>query len=158
MNEIKSEIDGVIIRQLEKHSDYRGWLIELFRQDELPGDFKPVMGYISMTKSGEIRGPHEHKEQTDCFCVLGPSTFVIYFWDNREESKTFRTKFKIEAGEENIFMIIVPPGVVHAYKNIGKEKGFVVNVPDKLYAGEGKKSPPDEIRYEDQKDSQFNLF
>ena len=51
----------------------------------------------------------------------------------------------------------VPPGVVHAYRNVGKSDAFVLNFPDRLFAGWGKKDPVDEIRYEDAEDSLFRL-
>ena len=41
------EIEGVIVREITRHDDGRGWLSELFRQDELPREFHPVMGYVS---------------------------------------------------------------------------------------------------------------
>ena len=50
----------------------------------------------------------------------------------------------------------VPPGVVHAYRNVGSSDAFVLNFPDKLYAGWGKKEPVDEIRHEEI-DSRFKL-
>ncbi len=53
--------------------------------------------------------------------------------------------------------VIIPPGVVHAYKNIGTVDGLVYNAPNKLYAGTGKKQPVDEIRYEDDDNSRFNV-
>lgn len=158
MSDSSSGIDGVIIKRLTKNSDGRGWLIELFRQDELPGEFHSVMGYISMTLPGESRGPHEHKFQSDYFCMVGPSTFRVYFWDNRSESPTFKNHHTIEAGEKNMVSIIVPPGVVHGYKNIGKVEGVVFNAPDRLYRGVGKDESPDEIRYENDPDCEFSLF
>src|ERR671934_66040 len=52
-------IDGVIWKPLRKYHDPRGWLCELFRHDELPPEFHPVMAYISMSDPGVARGPHE---------------------------------------------------------------------------------------------------
>ena len=43
----------------------------------------------------------------------------------------------------------IPPGVVHAYRNVGDVSGLVFNAPNRLYAGWGKKEPVDEIRHED---------
>ena len=60
-------IDGCLITPLKKFADARGWLIEFFRQDELPSALHPVMGYLSMTHPGVARGPHEHRDQTDLF-------------------------------------------------------------------------------------------
>jgi dTDP-4-dehydrorhamnose 3,5-epimerase len=45
--------------------------------------------------------------------------------------------------------------VVHAYKNTGVVPGWVFNAPNRLYAGEGKRGPVDEIRHEDRADSPF---
>jgi dTDP-4-dehydrorhamnose 3,5-epimerase len=61
-----------------------------------------------------------------------------------------------EVGENNPVFVIVPPGVVHAYQNIGAADAFVLNFPDRLYAGRGRKEPVDEIRYEDV-ESEFQL-
>ena len=41
-------IDGVIIKKIEKNIDSRGWLAEIYRQDET--DYKFAMSYISVTK------------------------------------------------------------------------------------------------------------
>ncbi|HEX9024807.1 MAG TPA: dTDP-4-dehydrorhamnose 3,5-epimerase family protein [Geobacteraceae bacterium] len=153
----KGKIHDVVVRPLAKFIDERGWLAELFREDEIARDFMPVMAYISMTQPGIARGPHEHREQTDCFCFIGPSNFKVYLWDGRGDSPTFGIRQVIHAGIDSPMMAIVPPGVVHAYKNIGTENGIVFNAPNRLYAGAGKKSPVDEIRHEDAAGSPFRL-
>jgi len=53
------------------------------------------------------------------------------------------------AGIDEPFAVVVPKGVVHGYKNIGDTDGMVINCPNRLYMGEGKKEPIDEIRHED---------
>ncbi|MBU4349004.1 dTDP-4-dehydrorhamnose 3,5-epimerase family protein [bacterium] len=146
----KGEIEGVIIEKLIKFSDDRGFLVETFRVDNLLEDLQPVMSYVSYTRSGIARGPHEHLKQTDIFCFMGPGSFRIKMWDNREESKTYRCYMQIIGGEDNPIRVIVPPGVVHGYKNISREAdGMVLNYPDKLYRGWDKKEEVDEIRHED---------
>ena len=154
---MKCDIDGVIIRELSRHNDQRGWLIELFRRDELDPLVFPAMSYISMTKPGVARGPHEHVDQTDYFGFLGPSTFRLYLWDNRSGSSTYQQSFRVDLGEGQPTTVIVPPGVVHAYRNIGPVDGLVFNAPNRLFAGEGKKEAVDEIRHEDAADSPFCL-
>ena len=151
------KIEGVISRVLTKYPDDRGWLTELFRVDELDGKSMPVMGYLSMTAAGVARGPHEHVDQTDIFCFLGPSNFKVYLWDNRKESPTFMARQVIVAGQDSPQSIIIPPGVVHAYRNVGSVMGMVVNLPNRLYKGEGKHRPVDEIRHEDNPESIFRL-
>ena len=63
-------IEGVVIKNLVKYGDERGWLAEIFRKDEI--EARPVMGYVSATKPGVVRGPHEHKNQTDIFAFMVP--------------------------------------------------------------------------------------
>jgi dTDP-4-dehydrorhamnose 3,5-epimerase len=150
-------IDGVVWKPLKKFHDARGWLCEMFRDDEVPPEFNPVMAYASVTEPGVARGPHEHVDQADYFCFIGPSSFKVYLWDNRPASKTFRHRQTEIAGVDKPMMLIIPPGVVHAYQNVGKEPGLVFNCPNRLYKGPGKKEPVDEIRHEDEKDSLFRL-
>jgi dTDP-4-dehydrorhamnose 3,5-epimerase len=115
------------------------------------------MTYISMTKPGITRGPHEHKEQSDFFCFMGPSTFRLYLWDNRLGLSSYGMKCHFDFGEDQMAAVIVPPGVVHAYRNIGTVDGLVFNAPNKLYAGQGKSEPVDEIRHENIADSKFRI-
>jgi dTDP-4-dehydrorhamnose 3,5-epimerase len=155
MEFIEGAIDGVVVRALARHADARGWLMELFRADELPSDLLPAMAYVSETAPGVARGPHEHREQTDCFAFLGPGTFRVYLWDTRADSPSHGRRMVFEAGAENARLVVVPPGVVHAYKNVGEVAGWVFNAPNRLYAGPGKQEPVDEIRHEDAGNSPF---
>jgi len=151
------EIDGVVIRELRKFKDSRGWLAELFRNDELESEFRPAMAYTSSTNPGVTRGPHEHVDQADMFCFLGPSNFRLRLWDNRTDSKTFNCVMTLDAGEDNPKSVLVPKGVVHAYRNTGAVEGIVFNCPNRLYMGENKKEPVDEIRHEDDPDTIYRM-
>lgn len=146
-------INGVVVRQILQHNDSRGWLAELFRVDELDG-YKPEMSYVSVTRAGIARGPHEHLEQTDYFCFFGK--FSLYLWDNREGSVTYKNRTIIENADRLI--VIVPPRVVHAYKNAGDTEGMVINFPDKLFAGKERKEKVDEVRYESDPESPFKVI
>src|SRR5512143_519600 len=92
-------IHDIVVKDLVRHSDNRGWLIEIFRQDETEERFYPVMEYISMTHAGAVRGPHEHAEQADQFAFVGPSDFKVYLWDDRKDSPTYRIRQILTAGE-----------------------------------------------------------
>ena len=158
MSDFKTgEIDGVIIKDLVKYKDGRGWLVELFRRDMIDEEVFPEMSYISMTYPDVVRGPHEHREQTDYFCFIGPSMFKMVMWDKRKESATYKNKLILKIGENDPKMVIVPPGVVHGYKNIGSDPGLVINLPNKLYAGWDRKEKVDEIRHEDDPNSPFKV-
>jgi dTDP-4-dehydrorhamnose 3,5-epimerase len=151
------KIHDVVVRNLTKFIDERGWLVELFREDEIERHFMPAMSYISVTLPGVARGPHEHVDQADCFAFIGPSNFKVYLWDNRKNSPTYMTRQVVYAGQDAPRVVIIPPGVVHAYRNVGGKDGMVVNFPNRLFAGKGKKEPVDEIRHEDDANSLFKL-
>jgi dTDP-4-dehydrorhamnose 3,5-epimerase len=151
------KIHDVVVKNLSKFIDERGWLVELFREDEIDKQFVPVMSYISVTLPGIARGPHEHVEQADCFAFIGPSNFKVYLWDNRKDSPTHGVRQIVYAGQDAPRVVIIPPGVVHAYRNVGGLDGMVVNLPNRLYAGKGKADPVDEIRHEDDVNSVFTL-
>ncbi len=153
----KGPIEGVQVRPLKRFADKRGWLMELFRKDEVDSEFLPVMTYISMTNPGVARGPHEHIDQADYFCFAGPSDFKVYLWDNRKNSSTYLNMTELVAGESAPSVVIVPKNVVHAYKNIGDKDGLVINCPNRLFKGQGKKDPVDEVRYEEDVNSPYRL-
>lgn len=150
-------IHDVEIRPLNKRTDSRGWLCELFRNDELTPEQFPAMCYVSETLPGVTRGPHEHADQTDFFAFFGPGNLKLYLWDNRPDSPTYRCKMIIPVGVSNPAAVIVPPGVVHAYQCVSEVPALVLNAPNRLYAGKGKKENVDEIRHENIADSPFVL-
>jgi len=151
----KGKIVGVEVRPLKKYVDDRGWLAELFREDEVEKSILPVMAYISLTRPEVTRGPHEHIAQTDYFCFIGPSNFKVTLWDNREKSTTYNNKMQFVVGEDSPAAVIVPEGVVHAYQNVGGKDGVVINCPNRLFMGHGKKHQIDEIRHEDDLQSSY---
>jgi dTDP-4-dehydrorhamnose 3,5-epimerase len=151
------EIEGVVVRDLRRYADSRGWLAELFRHDEAEPEFYPVMAYTSSTRPGVTRGPHEHVDQADLFCFIGPSNFKLRMWDNRKDSETFNNVITLMVGEDNPKSVLVPAGVVHAYQNIGSTDGIVLNCPNRLYMGVGKKEPIDEIRHEDNPETIYRI-
>jgi dTDP-4-dehydrorhamnose 3,5-epimerase len=153
----EGEIKDVVVRDLRKFPDDRGWLTELFRQDDMDAEYHPAMAYTSSTKPGVTRGPHEHVDQADMFCFLGPSNFKVRLWDNRPESPTYGNVMTLVAGADNPRSVLIPKGVVHAYRNVGEKDGIVINCPNRLYAGEGRRQPVDEVRHEDDPDTIFRM-
>lgn len=150
-------IDDVVFNAIKRFTDDRGWLSEIYRHDEVDPEYHPRMAYISETLPGVARGPHEHVDQADLFAFYGPGDFELYLWDAREKSATHGNRSVTVVGESNPQTVIIPPGVVHAYKNISSKPGRVVNAPNRLYAGEGKSEPVDEIRHEDTPGSPYSI-
>lgn len=151
-------IEGVVLRAVARHCDQRGWLSELFRVDELAPGLSPQMAYVSETLPGVARGPHEHREQTDYFAFVGPGDFRLYLWDSRPGSVTHGHRVTAVVGASNPQIVIVPPGVVHAYANVSDQPGWVFNCPNRLYAGPGRREPVDEIRHELAEDSPYRFW
>ncbi len=150
-------IDGLIIRPLQFHEDSRGWLVELFRADELPAGFQPAMAYASQTLPGASRGPHEHCHQSDLFACFGPGNLRLVAWDARPNSRTKGNQMTVIMGQSNPLAVVIPPGVVHGYRNEGDTPALVLNTPDRLFAGQGRQEEIDEIRHEDDLHSPFSL-
>ncbi|KAA3605436.1 MAG: dTDP-4-dehydrorhamnose 3,5-epimerase [Planctomycetota bacterium] len=150
-------IEGVVVRPLRPHQDSRGWLAEVFRQDEMDGLTDPAMAYVSVTLPGVTRGPHEHREQADLFAFAGPGEFQIVLWDARPNSPTRNRRMVEYGGRHRPTLVYVPAGVVHAYRSLGPEEGWVWNFPDRLYRGRDRCETVDEIRHEDQSDSPFQM-
>lgn len=148
-------IQGVVIKKIEKLEDSRGWLAEIYRSDE--DRYQSAMGYVSLTKPGVVRGPHEHRLQSDLFVFLGPGNFELHLWDNRKDSPTQGEYFKLVVGAENPVTVLVPPRVVHGYKCVSEISAWSINLPDKLYKGAGKKEEVDEIRWEKDPESPYKI-
>ncbi len=141
-------IEQVELVPLEFHHDQRGWLAELFRQDELPPRCWPAMSYVSQTLPGVARGPHQHAHQTDVFVFLGPGEFQVVLWDVRPRSASWGHRMRLRLGASHPARLIVPPGVAHGYRNVGREPGWVLNFPNQLYRGWNRRQPVDELRWE----------
>ena len=150
-------IDGIDFKPLKHFRDPRGWLVELHRNDEMAAENQPVMSYVSQTMPGVTRGPHEHVDQADYFAFVGPGDFRLHLWDSRPNSPTFGYKMTRVVGDSDPRAVVVPPGVVHAYRCVSDQPGWVFNLPNRLYAGWGKSEPVDEIRHEDKEGSPYRL-
>lgn len=150
-------LPGVRVEALPVFKDARGSLHELFRIDEVPAGFKPLMACSSWSHPGVTRGPHQHVGQDDYFTFAGPSDFTVYLWDNRPGSACEKKGWFILTGEQAPTRIHIPRGIVHAYRNTGKVSGLVVTVTSLLFKGIGRRDVVDEIRHELNPNSPFKL-
>ena len=152
---ITTDISDVIVKSLEEFRDKRGWLTEIYRLDV--NHYQPCMGYVSYTRCADVRGPHEHIKQSDFFIFVGPGNFALYLWDNRPTSPSYKKFTKLIVGNTNKVSVLVPPGVVHGYKSISRKGSISINLPDRLYRGIDKKEDVDEIRHENDENSEFKI-
>ncbi len=92
-------LPGVRVEALPVFKDARGSLHELFRVDEIPAGFKPLMACSSWSHPGVARGPHQHVGQDDYFTFAGPSDFRVYLWDDRPGAAGAAKGWIINTGE-----------------------------------------------------------
>lgn len=133
-------IDGVVIKQLKRHADERGYLMEMLRSDdEIFEQFGQA--YVSLNYPEVIRAWHYHKKQDDFWVVVkGMVKAVMY--DGREGSPTQGEVQEVFLGDNNTVMLRIPVGVMHGYKTIGAEPSLLINFPTQPY----NPKEPDEYR------------
>ena len=152
-----SGLPGVRVELLPVFNDPRGSLHELWRSDEIPSGFQPLMACSSWSLPGVQRGPHEHVEQDDYFSFAGPSDFDVALWDARPGAAGPQRGWLIRTGARKPSRIFIPRGVVHGYRNVGNVPGLVVTVVSVLFRGEGRTGPVDEIRHECQPGTPYRM-
>lgn len=150
-------LPGVAMEAAPVYRDDRGNLLELYRADEIPAGFVPVMACCSWTLPGISRGPHEHVAQDDYFTFAGPSDFLVVLWDARPGASGPERGWWLTLGETHPARLYIPHGVVHGYRNIGPVPGLVLTVVNQLYRGEGRGQPVDEIRHEHEPGSRYRF-
>lgn len=133
-------IEGVEIKQLTKHADERGYLMELLRSDD-PIFSKFGQCYVSMNYPGVVRAWHYHQKQDDYFVVV-KGMIRVGLYDMREGSPTRGEVNDFYLGENNSIVLKIPLGVAHGYKTVGAEPSLLVNFPTEMYNSE----QPDEYR------------
>ena len=141
-------LPGVRLDTAPVFHDARGSLHELYRLDEIPPEFKPVMACASWSLPGVSRGPHQHVQQDDYFTFAGPSDFLVVLWDARPGAAGPRQGWRVKTGQSRPLHISVPDGVIHGYRNTGSVPGLVITVTSALFRGPGRKESIDEIRHE----------
>jgi len=133
-------IEGVRVKQLTKHVDDRGYLMEILRDDdEIFIKFGQV--YVSTCYPGVIKAWHAHERQTDNFCVIkGHAKIGLY--DGRRDSPTYRQTQTFVLGEANPVLLQIPPLVWHGQMAVGPETSYLLNIPTEHYDC----ARPDELR------------
>lgn len=135
-----SVIEGVLVHDLPKHVDERGYLLEILRSDH--PDFQGFgQVYASACLPGMVKAWHAHRNQTDYFCCIAGNV-KIGLYDKRPDSPTCMLSETIVCGEMAPKLVIVPPLVWHGFMALGTETAVVLNMPNQLY----NYASPDELR------------
>ena len=138
---LQDEIQGLIIHRTPPIEDERGEVVEAYRPSWNISSEPMVYAYFVTIRPQAIKGWVMHKLQDDrIFVNRGVQLWA--FFDNREDSPTYKKFMKITVSERNRALIVIPIGVYHAVKNIGTEEAQFMNFPTKPYNRES----PDKYR------------
>jgi len=135
-------IEGVRIQPLAIYPDDRGYFLEVQRMGRgLAAAFPAATTQISAACSypGSIKAFHFHLHQTDCWTPVKGLLQVVLV-DLRLASSTFGARNTLYVGTLRPWQILIPPGVGHGYKVIGREDSLLVYATDRFY------NPQDEGR------------
>lgn len=127
-------IDGVMVKDLVRHPDERGFFEEMIRVTD--AFFAEGFGQMSHSYMfpGVVKAWHIHKTQVDWWYVVrGVIKVVLY--DKREQSITYQEldEFTIGSTEGKNKIIKVPAGVAHGLKVI-EGPADLVYVTSGIYA------------------------
>ena len=116
---MEGTIRGVVVKELVRHCDERGYLLEVLRDDDgLLSRFG--QSTYTLTYPGVIKAFHWHRHQDDLwFIAQGEARVVLY--DLREDSPTKGVTQVIYAGEHRPLLILIPAGVAHGYQVLGSK-------------------------------------
>ncbi|SMC06019.1 dTDP-4-dehydrorhamnose 3,5-epimerase [Sulfobacillus thermosulfidooxidans DSM 9293] len=133
-------IEGVVVKQLVRHPDDRGFFQEILRDDDhLLRKFGQAS--LSMSYPGVIKAFHYHERQDDLwFFPVGSAQVVLY--DARKDSPTYGITQVLYPGEDNPQLIVIPVGVVHGYRVLGNKPLMIVYFTTESY----NPAQPDEKR------------
>ena len=123
------------IKDLEIHSDDRGWLVEMLKRNKIKHDIKQI--YVATIKPGYVRGNHYHLKRVEWFFITSGKA-EIFLEDIETKEKTC-----LKVSSKRLQVVKIFPKVVHAVKNIGKEKTYLVGAQNNIH--DPKK--PDTISY-----------
>ena len=135
-------INGVKIQPIALWPDDRGYFLEVQRIGTgLAAGFPPESTQISAAISypGTVKAFHFHLHQHD-FWTTVKGLLQVVLMDLRVGSPTFGVRNTMYVGELRPWQVLIPPGVAHGYKVIGRDDALLVYLTDRFY------NPKDEGR------------
>ena len=113
------------LKNIEKHTDERGWLVEILRDDEIKEEIKQV--YFSTSKPGAIRGNHYHTRKVEWFSVVkGKAKLVLEDNDSKERKELILS-------EDNPAIVKITPHITHAIQNIGDDEMYLIVIVNEVF-------------------------
>ena len=124
--------EGGMLHPLRTHLDARGSVTEFYDPRwDLPGD-GVQFGEFVMFRPDVVKGWARHVHKTDRhFVIMGDIQCVLY--DDRPESSTQGLITDVTLGPSAPQLLIIPPMVWHAFRNLSNTDALLVGVPDRVY-------------------------
>ena len=135
-------IQDVRVQTIPLWPDDRGHFLEVQRIGcGLAAEFPSASTQVSatLTYPGIVKAFHYHRNQYDCWTVV-KGMLQVALVDLRLKSPTFGGRNTLYVGEKRHWQILIPPGVAHGYKVVGRDSGVLVYVTSRHY------DPTDEHR------------
>lgn len=117
--------NAVKIKPIQEIPNQEGCIQHMLRCDE--AEFFSGFGeiYFSFINPGVIKGWHRHSEQTSAVsCVRGHIQLMVY--DGRRLQE-------IRIGPGDRKLVVIPPGVLYGWKNLGNEPAILANCASHPY-------------------------
>lgn len=128
------ELEGMLIYDIEKLPDERGYFAEIIRADwkELVNE-EIVQANLSLSYPGMVRAWHRHtRGQVDFFVVLQGSMKILAY-DDREGFKTKGRLVEVTASEERLQVVRLPGHFWHGTKTLGTKPSLTLYLHNRLY-------------------------
>ena len=115
----------ITIKNLEKKTDERGFLIEVIRDHDIGKKFGQFM--VTTAKPGKVKGNHYHKRKHEYYCVIKGKALLAVVDNRTGEMK------EIKLDGETPQLVEIGLDVSHAIKNIGKDDMYLLVYIDEAY-------------------------
>ena len=127
-----SPIRGVVFRESKNVVTQNSVLRECYRKDWALGG-REIKHIIAITGwPGKVLGWHRHIIQTDhVFPVKG--TFKAVLFDDRDDSPTRGELHVTQLSDLRPGVLVIPPGIWHAFENMTMEPATLLNYFDREY-------------------------
>lgn len=107
-------VAGVYVVEPTVWRDERGFFLESWRHEWIPGAAPMVQGNHAERRSGTVVGLHFHRRQADYWYVPRGRVFVALH-DLRSGSPTEGNTLTLEIGEHDRRGVYIPAGVAHGF-------------------------------------------
>ncbi len=107
-------IAGVFVVEPKVWRDDRGFFLESWRHEWIPGAAPMVQANRADRRAGALVGLHFHRHQADYWYVPRGRAFVVLH-DLRADSPTEGNTLTLEIGEHDHRGVYIPRGVAHGF-------------------------------------------